>query len=550
VDIVLATLIAWSAPTVAAAQYPDARLVPKGVLRVGFEPSYLSYRERYDFNGLREPLGTDFSDSAAGLRLFPTLAAPQTALGSIIGDPAYSMNVGAFRTTMDADIRHFPLSLHLGLMKRLTVTARLPIVATRSQVNFAADSGAPGDVGWNQLAPQAENAGAAAQILALLTELEAAAATVDAAIESGSFGCPASPECDDARVAVSDARQLRTDLALLAGTTATGEPLPVGSPFAPLASSNAGTALVAAIQDVSSRLAALGAPGVPASYPLPTASVGANDVNAMLADSAYGYGARPLEFTKYRQKLGDMEVGLRFGLLQGRSLRATLASTIRLPTGKLDDPDNYTDIAVGDKQTDVEFGVEAAWEPGSVFAVAASRMYNLQLSHTLDRRVMRHVEPMAPLSTKASVTRNLGDELRATIYPSIRLSRSFTVYGSAGYYRRGADAYTIVSQPEGSSPVNADDLAFQTALSSWRFGGGIHYYAIEGRRGAGLPIEAGIDFHSVFSGTGGQAPKSSGVYFYLRLHWGLFNKGAAPAPPPQPTEDPAETPPEEGQQDG
>lgn len=540
---VLALLSALTAEH-AVAQYPDARLVGKGVLRIGFEPSYLSYRERYDPTGLREPLGTDFSDSTAGLRLFPTLSAPQTALGSIIGDSLSVINVGTFRTTMDADIRQFPLSLQFGILSRLSLTARIPIVATRSQVNFFVDS-TSGETGWNQLAAQAGNTAAAGQIIALLDGLEAAAITVDAAIQAGNYGCPSSPECDEARDAVADARRLRTDLAGFAGITTAGEPLDVSMPFAPTAGSDAGAALVAAVQGMSARLAALGATGVPTSYPLPNAAVGSGDVNAMLGDTAYGYGARPLEFTKYRQKLGDLEVGMRFGLLQGGSLRAALATTVRLPTGKLDDPDNYTDIAVGDKQTDVEFGLEAAWELGSVIAVAASGTYNLQLGQTLERRVTRHTAPLAPLATKATVTRDLGDELRAAIYPSIRLSRSFTVYGSAGYYRRGADAYTLVSQPEGSIPVDPNDLAFQTELSTWRFGGGIHYYAVEGRGGPGMPIEAGIDFHSVFSGTGGQAPKSSGVHFYLRLHWGLFAKPAAPPPAPEPTPEPEQPPAEQ-----
>jgi hypothetical protein len=84
-------------------------------------------------------------------------------------------------------------------------------------------------------------------------------------------------------------------------------------------------------------------------------------------------------------------------------------------------------------------------------------------------------------------------------------------------------------------------------MSSWQFGGGIHYYAVQGRGGPGMPIEAGIDFHSVFRGSGGQTPKSAGVYFYLRLHWGLFGKGVPDEPPPlvqPPVEQPVEEQPE------
>ncbi len=525
----------------AAAQYTDARLVPKGVLRIGFEPQYLSYRERFDPAGLTEPLGTDFSDSAAGVRLFPTLAAPQSALGSIIGDPAYAMNLGAFRTTLDADIRQFPLTLQFGLLGRLTLTARVPLVTTRSQVDFAVDS-TVGDVGWNQLATQSGNSGLALQaVQTLFAEIDAAAAAVDQRIAAGDYGCPTSPQCDDARAAVDDARQLKLDLATLAGVDASGSPADILTPFAPLSGSPAGTALLAAIQDVVARLTALGAPAVTAIYPLPGASVGAGGVNEMLADSAYGYAASPLAFTKYGMRLGDIEVGLRLGLVQSRSLRAVIATTVRLPTGKLDDPDHYLDIGSGDKQPDVEFGFEGTWEPGSFLGLAGSASYNLQLSHDLARRVTSHVRPIAPLATRATVSRNLGDELRAALHPSLRLSPSFTAYGTAAYYRRSADTYALVGTPPNGEAPDASELAFQTSMTSWSFGGGIHYYHM-GRSGRDLPIEAGIDYRAAFRGEGGQTPKHGSVTFYLRLHWRLFGGGEEHPAEPTRTEPPPAQP--------
>jgi hypothetical protein len=523
--------------TPATAQYTDARLVPKGVLRIGFEPQYSSYRERFDAAGLTEPLGTDFTDSAAGVRLFPTLATPQSALGSIIGDPSYAMNLGAFRTTLDADHRQFPLTLQFGLLGRLTLTARVPLVTTRSQVDFVVDS-TVGDVGWNQLATQSGNSAAALQdIQTLFAELDAAAAAVDARIAAGDYGCPSSPECDDAREAVDDARQLKLDLAALAGVDGSGTPAGILTPFAPLTGSSAGSALLAAIQDVTARLTALGAPAVTAIYPLPAAAIGAGGANEMLADSAYGYAASPLAFTKYSMKLGDIEVGLRLGLVQSRSFRAVLATTVRLPTGKLDDPDNYLDIGTGDKQPDVEFGFEGAWEPGSFLGLAGSASYNLQLSHNLVRRVSSHVRPIAPLTTRATVARKLGDELRAALHPSLRLSPAFTAYGTVAYYRRASNTYDLVGTPPSGEALDASELAFETSMTSWSFGGGIHYYHM-GRSGQNLPIEAGIDYRAAFQGEGGQTPKYGGVTFYLRLHWRLFGRGeeqpieAAPTEPP------------------
>ena len=537
---VLVCLVGFAAP--ARAQYPDARLVPRGVLRLGFEPQYLSYGERFDAAGLRQPLGTDFSDSAAGVRLFPTLLTPQAAVASIIGDTAYRMDLGVFRTMLDADIRRFPLTVQFGLTSRIALTAALPIVTTRSQVDFVVDSAAA-NVGWNQAAAQAGNATAVQQIQALLGQIGAAAAAVEAGIAAGDYGCPTGPTCDEARSAAADARQVQLGLTALSGVDETGALAAVISPYAPTAGSAAGTAILAAVQSIGARLAALGAPAVSETFPLPTGTAGAGAVNTMLPDSGFGYWASPLAMTKYKQKLGDIEVGLRLGVVQSRAARTVLWATVRLPTGMVDSPDNYLDIGTGDHQMDVEFGFEGAWEPGSFLGIAASASYNLQLGDQLVRRVASHVDPIAPLSTRTLVSRNLGDELRAAVYPSLRLSRIFTAYGSASYYRKSIDQYTLAGSGDGTG-LDPALLAFETAMSTWSFGGGLHYYAAEGRSGPALPIEAGIDFRSAFQGKGGQAPKSTSVSFYLRIPIRIF--GGAPAPPTEAPEAPpsaAEPPP-------
>ena len=525
----------------ATAQYPDARLVPRGVLRIGFEPRYGSYGERFDSAGMRQPLGTDFSDSAGGVRLFPTLLEPQAAVASIVGDSAYAMNLGVFRTTLDVDSRHFPLTLQFGLASRLAFTARVPIVTTRSQVDFVVDS-AGANVGWNQVATQAGDVGAVQEIQSLLAQLEAAAAAVEARISAGDYGCPSSATCDEARAVVVEARQLKLDLATLSGVSEGGAIAQVVSPFAPLAGSAAGAGILAAVQAIASRVAALGAPAITGTFPLPTTPVGAGAVNEMLPDPAFGYSALPLGFTKYKQKIGDIEVGLRFGLLQGAAVRAVLATTVRLPTGKTDAPDNYLDVGVGDHQMDVEFGFEGAWEPGAFLGLAASASYNLQLGDQLERRVTSHARPIAPLASQVLVSRNLGDELHAAAFPSLRLSRTLTVYGSADYYRRSAARFTLAGSGDGA--LDPADLEFETAVSTWSFGGGIHYYAAQSRTGRNLPLEAGLDYRTAFRGRGGQAPKLTTVTFYLRIPVRIFGGVPTPTVPPEEnTQPPPPTPP-------
>ncbi|MGD2136498.1 MAG: hypothetical protein PVF27_10070 [Gemmatimonadales bacterium] len=520
-------------PARAAAQYPDAYLVPRGALRVSIEPSYRSWRERYDAEGNIEPLGTDLSDSAAGVRLIPTLLDPERAVGRLIGEPAYEMNAGVWTVDRDADIRRVPFNVAFGFTDWLTVTASLPLVTTRSQVSFSVDSGSA-NVGWNQVATQAANAAATGQIQTLLADLEAAAAYVEAEIAAGSYGCPTSTTCDQARAAVDRTRAVADDLAALLGIDASGTVAAQLPPFAPLAGSAAGLALADAVSDLSAELAGFGAPTVGGALPLPSGAVTADDANAVLTDPAFGYNLFPLEFNKYRNLLGDLEIGLRVGLLQEGPLRAVAQTTVRLPTGTHEDPDHLLDLGTGDRQTDVEFGLEAAWEPVASLALAASARYTLQLSDRLPRRVTSHDRPIVPAVLEAVVERNLGDEVRLGVYPSLRLNESFRAYFSARYFRKGSDRFTVPNGLPSVTPAPTDDaLEFETAMRSVSLGGGVHYRSVAGRRGPTLPIEAGIDYRAAFRGSGGQTPMDASVTVYLRLYYRLFGE-VETAQEPQP----------------
>jgi hypothetical protein len=529
-------VLAVGTPAPLVAQFPDAWIAPRGVLRIGFEPQYTNYGQRFDAAGVKQPLGTDFTDVAAGVRLVPTLYSPQIAIRSITGDSVYTMNTGAWQTTWEADIRRFPLNLQLGISSRLTFTASIPLVTTRSQVDFVVDS-SDADQGWNQVTVEAGNAGASAQVQQLLTELEAGAAFVEGRIGAGDYGCPTSAQCDQARDLVDRTRRLTTDLTVLTGVAQDGSDAEILPPFAPLSSSTAGQAILGVIQATSTELQSFGASGLTTTLPLPGTRLSSDDVNAMLVNSAgLGYDAFPLEFVKYHLKLGDTEVGLRWGAVQRPGLRAVLIGIVRLPTGQRDVANNFVDIGTGDRQVDVVLGAEGAWEPGSVLAVNAEASYTLQLGDNLPRRITPHDRPIAILATQQDVARNLGDELRLGLYPALRLSQAFRVYGSVYYYRKGADGFSLeggFTVPPGQIQTDVSDLEFETSMSSVSVGGGIYYRATQGRDGPKLPIEAGIDYRAAFSGSGGQTPKSTSLYLYLRLYWRLWGGGeeVATSPP-------------------
>jgi hypothetical protein len=525
--VLAAAIVASATPAAALAQYPDTYMLRRGVLRMSFEPTYTNWNHRFDSSGVAIPLGSDFSfDSTAG-NFYPTMTPVERAIWSITGDSTLRITAGAFRTQLEADVRRFPFNFRIGLLDRLTFTASIPVVTSRVQVDFTVDSSA--NVGWNQASAVSTAAATAVpQILALLGQVEASANALDATVSSGGLDCPSGPQCDSARDLISRARSLVNNLIALTGVDAAGNLATILPPFAPLSGSASADAIADAISGISAEFQIFGAPGISGTLPLPTGIVSPDSIQSVLTETTagFGYDAMPLEFTKYRQKLGDLELGLRFGILQGQSLRAVLSTTVRLPTGTRDAADNYVDIGTGDKQTDVEVGLEAAFEPGGTVGISVAARYNLQLGDQLERRLSPTHQPIALAGSQQLVTRNLGDVISLAAYPTLRLNQAFRAYGAIQYYRKGLDTYSGSDfTPPSLATISATDRGLETAIRSLSLGAGIHFRSSGRDDALSLPAEAGIYYFAAYHGSGGFTPKMSGVTFYLRLFRRLFGGG-------------------------
>lgn len=522
--IATAATVAVATGRSALAQYPDARTIPRGALRFGFAPEYLNWNERFGVNGEIEPWGMDLTADSAGSQILPSLSKPEWNVRSIVGDSSYRMNFGAITTTLDADIRKLAFNLQLGVTDRLTIAVSVPFVTSRIQADVVIDS-SDSNVGLNRGSFLAGDPAAAVQIQTLLGELEAGARFIEVQITAGAYGCPSSAQCDQARDLVMRTRQLASNLGAVTGFTSGGPAEGAVVPFTPLQSSAEGQAILQAIQSLAAELQTFGAAPPSATLPLPTERAGVETFQSVLTAQEFGYSASAgIEFIKYRQKFGDAEVGLRWGAIQRTSLRAMLIGTVRLPTGRRDEPDHFIDLSTGDRQTDLEGGLEAVWTPGRALALAVSASYNVQLGDRLTRRVTTPDRPIAPLSTRQVVDRDLGDVFRFAVYPSLRLTEGFTAYGSASYFRKNADSFgpgVVCLQTGQVCPPDPRLLEQETAMRSWSFGAGIHYHN-EGRGGGALPLQAGIDYRAAFSGSGGMTPKDVRLHFYLRLYRRIF----------------------------
>lgn len=511
---VVALLAAASPPL--AAQLPDPYVVPRGALRVGFDPQWTSWAELFSVGGTRIPLGAYYSADALGTSLLPTLADARDAIRSITGDGQFTFNAGAFRTTLDADIRRFPFTLAVGLSSRLTLEATVPLVTTRVKSAASVDS-TTSDAGWNPASTQAP-VGAFDSLTTLLADLDASAALVEAGIAAGSYGCPTGPTCDEARDLVTTIRALAADLRVMTGFDAVVSGSGIVPPFSPTATSTAGQAVLQAVADVDARLAALGEAPLTATLPLPTVPVGTDAMDPVLGEAQFGYSAASLNpgETIKLSGLGDIELGLRYAVAQGAAFRAVLGALVRLPTGKKqDDPDDYVDIAPADGQLDIGLRLDGAFEPGSAVGIWFSGGYLMQFGDRIIKRVRRADQPIVPISQTATVERNLGDEFRASVHPALRLAPGFRVFVSAGYYRRLADRYTLAG-------TTVPELEALTAMTLWTVGGGVWYRMERNRRAFRLPVEAGFHYDTALSGDGGTAPKGGRMSLSLRFFYNLW----------------------------
>jgi hypothetical protein len=533
----LTGLLVVGRPATALAQFPqwstfplpyvDARLVPPGQLQIGFLPSYAHYDTRYDSTGALEPLGRYFSPDSAGVGFFATLAPAEAAVRDITGDSTYHLNVGKVDLPLDVDVRRFPFDFSLGLTRWLTLRVSVPIVKTRVQGVLRIDSS-----GANAGLNRAGQLGPAMQLQ--LSQLQDAITSVQGQIAAGAYGCPTSADCAAFTTLVARAQRLHDDLAALAGLAAGASVLPPG---APLASSAAGQAIERQLAAVVDSLALAGAGTVDSVFPLPAAGLDSAGVRTIMTpQSGFGYDMLPLATARRIYTLGDMEATLRLGLLQGASLRTVLTAGVRLPTGTTAQSLVHAfTLGTGDRQMDVNGGLEFAWEPGRL-GLSGTAIYTHQLSGQREMRWATATEPVVPSAFEYATSFTLGDVLQAAVYPSLTLTPGIRVYGSAYYYHKGLDRYALAGGASlaPGSPTAAD-MAAGSGGQALMLGGGLAYRAVSVHRDStaapSLPVEAGLSYQTTFSGSGGLVPKSTILSIYLRFYARLWGKRPAPVAP-------------------
>jgi hypothetical protein len=519
----------------------DALVLPRGVLRVRVIGQWTTFNERYGKdtpgrpNGALEPLGIDFDLDTVGVREFPNLTPVQTGLRSLTGLSDFTLSLGQTRVRLNGRVTAIPITIEAGLTKKLSLGLLIPYVKTNQDVGFTVNPrGLEGNVAFNPAFafPQFADTNRA-----VVTGLQNAATAVESSLPGGSAFCTANPTHRTCQV-IAQVRAFAGGIAQIYGSTSG-----TGSPFIPIAGTDAQLAIEARVAAFKSLLGAAGGL-IQQTRPYPAqARLGLADAQRILTESAFGVTAEPLS-TVERSHIGDIELGAKYLFLdtfngstearldpKGFNYRAALTLAFRAGTGEPDTPTNFADIGTGTGANAVSVRASTDFLFGGHFWTSVIGRYTNQLP---DRQTMRIIDTpnrrLAAAWRQRDVDRDLGDFFELEVNPRWVVNDFFSVSSHYLYRHKAEDKYTgtftVPAATTGYSDVtlNASTLNLETEAREHRLGGGVTFSTVAAfnKGKAKLPMEIFYTHFQTTKGEGGSMPKIFSDQVQLRIYLRIF----------------------------
>ncbi len=526
-------------PPALRAQGEDAIPMPRHSFRVAIGADWAHYTNRFGTpnpvnpgiaDGTPEPLGIDFGADSLGVQQLGFLAPVQSQIRTLTGVSNFTLDIGKTKLVLDASVRRMPIRLAWAATARLAFQVTVPIVRARMSAFLGlpdTSKAARGNVGPI----------IAANFDAFRVSGDSALRALAAQAASG----PASLR-SQAQAELNSLQPLVCGLSSLA-TFITDKTSPcfggVGPvPFLPLDSSEAGDSITAQLGRAEASYASLRSqyagqgitiPAFTSAYTLPGTSFDSTSLKTFFTSSSSVGGDSLGQVV--RTGIGDIEIGGWYQLANGASWRSQLGLTVRLPTGKMDEPNNLIDIGTGDHQMDVQVGFGNDIILSRNLWVHAGGTYTRQMSDQLQRRVTPWYLPYAPASSLANVDRKLGDYYLVDVVPNWQLDDAFRFGLGWHYYHQGSTSFSYVDPTdEARIGLPASVLGLATSQTWMRVGAGLTFSTVEryqqGR--ARLPYRVTWSYNSTLWGRGGQTPKSGVMVIELQAFLGLSRPSAAP----------------------
>lgn len=220
--------------------------------------------------------------------------------------------------------------------------------------------------------------------------------------------------------------------------------------------------------------------------------------------------------------LGDLELGLKAALpwtaLLTRAWTSSLQAGFRLPTGRVDDPDDLTDVGFGDGQTDVAVYWQNDLAAADWLRLNATLRYTWQLPDFERLRVPPSANlPIASPDDTENVWRDLGDVLEAELGLFGRLYRAFYPFTRVLYVSKGRDDI------RGSRGLTYDALEEESARTDLRLEGGLTFSTIPYVESSDFPLPFDLTLaYDRSLGGSGNTPIASTLRLEAAVYFQLF----------------------------
>ena len=511
----------------AVAQVSDETLVPRGHLRIQFDPSFTAWDSRFGertqggalISG-EEALGSDLTDPS-GATLFPAVADLESHLRALSADGSYSGVLGATSGRVSQDVTRIDFGAHVGVFDRLTIGVVVPLVKTHTSVDVAVrQNGVGSDLGINPTVSETN------AVQSFLDGLSGAQASSLARAETLCSADPASGAC-------SAAQSLATRVGSF---VASSEGAYSASAFFPVQGSSIAQSLVDAVTALDGELVDAGLGGIGAPMVFATELLTEQSLVDAPSTGAFGIDGSPLQGLNSLWVLGDVELSALGRLLDGEVRDSSsvtprvsyfLAAGVlaRLGTGSVDAHDIFLDVGTGDGQTDIEARLLAFLGLGDRVGIHLGLRYGVQQSLSLLRRVAPRELVMPPANTLRAVRWTPASYIGVDVEPVWRLSPTLSASASYRLYSKGIDSYAILGdEVEGSPQVDITDLERESGATAHRAGLGLRYSTVGPWRAgeASRPLELHVRVVSSIAGSGGHTPVATTVEFGIRLFRGIW----------------------------
>ena len=535
----------------------DALVLPRGVFRFRTLGQWTWFNERYGMNtpgrpnGALEPLGVDFTLDTIGVRQFPNLAGLQAGIQSLTGNPTWFATLGNTVVNLRDHVDAFPFVFEAGLSKRFSVGLQIPYIKTQTSANFRVNTaGTNGNLGFN---PALAVTAAQTQNATLNTQFTTAANTVQATLDACAANPAASPQCPSVNAQRAQLQSLVTNSrAFAAGVNQ----IYTTSPFVPIVGTDAQLAIEARVAAFRALYGSFFCAGTNPPNPQCAANpinlsgpfaaqtrLSLRDAQTILTNPAFGIAAAPLESVG-RSHIGDIDLGGKFSVFdsfngstearmspKGVNVRTAVGGIFRIPSGKIESPDNFIDLGTGRGAK----AIEGRWFTDILLGSRFWESFILRFNHPFaDDQQMRIIDlpnqELAPLYRKQTVHRQLGNAFEFETAPRIVVNDFVAVSAWYMYRHKQQDNYsgsfTIPAATTGFADITIDasTLDLETEQREHRFGGGLSFsnlYAFEQGK-AKVPFEVTYLHWQTMGGSGGNQPKFFTDQIQLRLYARIF----------------------------